>query len=109
MPKKIEDIQQIVNIKAKNKLYNDIDNLNNALHESNISLDGMSINISIDGVINNIPLEHIFSNRGFRSKIFNLNIDRYIKLESIDFIDKVESIKEEIDKLLDNTINSEDN
>lgn len=102
MAKEIKDIQQLINDRAEKRLYADIDILSNPLSKKWQFLENILVNIGTSEKPNVIQLYNILTNSGFRQEIFEKNIARYREEEAESFLQKVESIREDVDNLLNN-------
>lgn len=100
MAKEIKDIQALINDRAEKRLYAEIDVVGNSISSNWKLLDGIMVNVGTSENPNTIQLYHILTNTGFRNKIFEKNIDRYKEEEAKSFLEKVESIREDVDNLL---------
>lgn len=100
---KIVDIQQIINNKADSKLKAAIKNINDIIcnGEGYQLLKDIKINIGTQEKPKSIGLAWIFSSSGFESQIIENNTQRYREAEAIEFMQKVDSIREDVDNLLD--------
>lgn len=102
MEQKITGIQQLINNKADAKLKADLKLLQKSVCSGVFYelIKGISLNVGTSEKPRNIDLYAIF-NQGFGDKIIENNIERYREAEAKLFLDKVESLREDVDNLLD--------
>jgi hypothetical protein len=99
----LKDIQELINAKADKKLEDAVRALCKSVSDGeNYNLiKGITINIGTTGKPKNIGLYSIFSSDGFAAKIIENNTQRYRDIESELFLKKVESLRDNVDHLLD--------
>ncbi len=103
MAKELKDVQQLVNDKADSKLKSDLSALQKSIY-SGVQyelLKGITLNVGTAEKPKNISLYSIFSSDGFEAKIIENNTERYRATEAQLFLSKVESLREDVDNLLD--------
>lgn len=102
MAKDLKDIQQLINDKADQKLYDAVQNLHR--HVSNGEnyqlLKDVLVNVGTSEKPKMLSLAYVFSDSGFRDKIIEINQQRYRSNENSSFIEQVESIRQHVDNLL---------
>lgn len=105
--KNIQSIQNLINKKARQRLDSDIDALNRTVRSGALRnlLGNTEVTIKLDNKDVTVALCDIFLQSNIRNAIFNNNVERYIKEESEDFLEKVESLREDVDNLLENVQN----
>ena len=102
--KTISEIQQIINGNAEKKLKSKIEKISYILRNG----DGFNLlkDISVNvGTLENpktIPLPYLLTSSGFLNKVIENNIEEYIENEAKEFVEKVNSIREDVDFLLSN-------
>lgn len=102
--KLIAEIQQLINDRADAKLKSDLSALQNALYSGNYYelVKGIQINVGNSEKPKNIGLYSVFSSDGFEKIIIENNTERYRAAEAEAFLSKVDSLREDVDNLLDN-------
>lgn len=107
MAKELKDIQQLINDKADSKLKKLVNELYNLLSngENFYLIKDININIGTAEKPRVISLAYIFGSNGFEKQIIENNTERYRMMESAEFLSKVESIREDIDGLLNDSLN----
>lgn len=105
MAKEIKDIQQIINDRADRKLEKAIRDIYTFLSsgENYELIKGVSINAGTSEKPNNIKIYSLFSSDGLQDKIIELNQQRYRSKETAAFVEKVESIRNDVDQLMENS------
>jgi len=105
MEKTTADIQQLINNKADAKLKNKVRELHNLLYngEAYDMLKEIEVNIGTAEAPRNISIAYILSDSGLGQKIIEVNTERYRENETKDFLNKVESLREDVDSLLEVT------
>jgi hypothetical protein len=100
----LPDIQQVINNKADKKLKDAIQELNAFIYngENYELIKGINVNVGSAEKPKTISLYSIFSSEGFESKIIENNTDRYRANEVNGFLSKVDSLRADVDNLLDN-------
>jgi len=104
MSKQLKDVQQLINDKADAKLYNEVRKLQTLLYSGepyNITRE-IKINVGTCESPKVISLYSVFSSDGFEKQIIENNTERYRAMEAELFLSKVESLREDVDCLLDN-------
>ena len=102
--KSISDIQQMINNRADKNLKDVLRKLNELVYngETYQLLKDITLNVGTAEKPKNITLCYIFSSDGFQEKIIEKNTERYRTMEAESFFKKVESLREDVDALLDN-------
>lgn len=101
----MEKLQDIINKKAKAKLEMDLAELNDVVWNKFYHLFNSSklyINVGSVEKPKNINIGSIFTNDGFKKQLYEANIERYIEIESKDFVKRVEDLQNQIDELYEN-------
>lgn len=100
----INDIQKLINDKADAKLRNQLQSLQKLLYSGEYYnlISNITINVGTAEKPKNIGLYSIFSSDGFEKKIIENNTQRFREQEAKDFIAKVESLRQDVDYLLEN-------
>lgn len=102
MENTIVDIQKLINDRADARLDKAVEALNSFVrnHENHPLLEDIRLNIGTADKPNVIYLYNIFNSTGLRDKIIEANKERYRKEESSIFLAKVESLREDVDNLM---------
>lgn len=101
MENTIVDIQKLINDRADARLDKAVEALNSFVRNGeNYSLLDIRLNIGTAEKPNVIYLYNIFNSTGLRDKIIEANKEQYRKEESSIFLAKVESLREEVDNLM---------
>ena len=103
MARELKDVQQLINDKADAKLKTKLRELHNSIYngEAYEMLKDIKINIGSADKPKTISLCSIFGSDGFEKQIIENNTERYRAKEAEAFISKVESLREDVDSLLD--------
>lgn len=99
----ISKIQQIINDRAKEKLNTDIRAINGYLTSGtpyNL-LKEISINIGTAEKPQTTSLSYILNTTEMWSRVFDASIQKYIDRESKEFVQQVESLRSDVDSLLE--------
>lgn len=102
MAKEIKDVQQIINERADQKLENEIHEIYHFLSNGrNYELiKDILINVGTAEKPKMVRIYSLFSGDGLRDNIIEKNRDRYRSEETAAFMQKVESIRQDVDNLL---------
>lgn len=108
--KDIKDVQTLINERASKRLREDIINLQSMIREYGNDLlfySGIRVNIGTVEKPSNISLIHVFDNRnGLGDEIYDANIEKYKSQEAKMFLEKVDSLREDVNNLL--SVNNND-
>jgi hypothetical protein len=104
MAKEIKDIQQIINDRADRKLGQEINKIYQFLSngENYNLIKDILINVGTAEKPKQIRIYSLFTNDGLLGKIIEQNQERYRSEETSAFIGKVESIRNDVDQLMEN-------
>lgn len=104
MAKLVSDIQQLINDRADNKLKADLRKLHNLLYngEGYEMLKDISVNVGTPEKPRTNTLAYILGSGGFENEIIEKNTERYRAKETKEFLAKVDSLRQDVDNLLDN-------
>lgn len=99
-----KDIQSLINARADKKLKENLQKISNLLYngEGYQLFRDISVNIGTAENPKNVGLAFLLSDSGFESQIIEKNTERYREQETKDFLAKVDSLREDVDNLLDN-------
>lgn len=102
MANELNDVQQLINKKADEKLKQQLNTLQHPLYTGELYklLQGIYINVGTSEKPKNIALYTIFNAEGFEAIIIENNTQRYREEESKLFLNKVNSLREDVDNLL---------
>jgi hypothetical protein len=102
--KNLKDVQQLINDKADARLKKDLSSISNQLYNGigyNLLKD-IYINVGTTDKPRSISLIYILSDSGLAGKIIEANTERYREEENKNFLEKVESLRNDVDELLNN-------
>jgi len=102
MAQEVKDIQQLINQRADAKLEKAIDDLYRYIDngENYQLLKEISVNAGTPEKPKMICVTTIFGNNWLKDKIIENNRERYRSKETADFMEKVESLRQDVDTLL---------
>ncbi len=103
MSENIKGIQELINERAESKLRSDIKKLHQPLKEQYYKLlDDIKVNVGTSEKPSYCQLSLILGSDGFEKTIIDKNIQKYIEAETKEFLEKVESLRDDVDNLLNN-------
>lgn len=100
--KTTKDIQDLINAKAKARLDADITTLHRMVSNGNNHklLKDVKVNVGTEDEPQMESLHWIFSDKACGKAIVEANLQRYIEEETKAFMEKVESLRDDVDHLL---------
>ncbi len=104
--KTTQEIQDLINAKADKRLTDDLEALHRTLNSGTayFLLKSTIVNIGSSDTPKMESLSHILGPQGLRTSIIEKNQQRYRERETKEFLEKVESLRDDVDHLL-NTVN----
>lgn len=104
----LSKVQELINAKADKRLEDDICAIRNMLYtgKGGRLLGEIKINIGTSENPIIIYLSNVLNHDRLGEKVFEANKERYRDEESKEFLKKVESLREDVDNLLDNQFNN---
>jgi len=98
----MKDVQQLINDRADAKLKKEVDGLHDSIYNGKAYhlLGDLRVNVGTTEKPKNIHLHSIFGASGFRQHIIEANTENYREAETKEFLEKVESLRQDVDNLL---------
>ncbi len=95
----MKDLQEILNQRASERLWIDIQSLNSDLMKHRDLLQNITVEIGTVMVPEKVLLFRIANRAHLGQQIYDQNINRYIKQQSIEFIEQIKSMQKQINEI----------